>query len=215
MKISVEAGRPSGEWVSWNEPCGIGDGTNTSFPLPFPAKEARGLVVTRDLVAIEPDATFPVVETNEDGKRITVQKPDGWKLDGDFIVFDRAPRFGARVAVSCIGRQVGDAFKIYGQDSTISKKLDELMPPELKNRRPNDVAKLPAIQTMCRVAFMELVSDWAGIMDQDGNPVPCDDAGKKRFLDLTDVVTFGLFVMDRSRAIQRERVAGFEKSVED
>ncbi len=215
VKISLDSGRPEGEWTSWNEAIGTGDGARASFPLPCPPVEARGLSVTRDFATVEPDGRLR--EFTADGKTIINDEPDGWKLvlagDSASVEFDRPPRFGARVAVAILGREIGDAFQIYAMDSTLSKKLDEKMPKGLKTRKREELAVLPEVQEMCRLAFIELVQDWKGITDEKGNPLPCDEKMKGRFLDRTDVVSFGLFVMERARTIQRERLSGFETSI--
>jgi hypothetical protein len=220
MKVSVEGGRPEGVWVSWNEPCGVGDGSRTEFPLPFPAAEARGLLVMSDYGTVEPDGRFR--ETDIEGK-ILRDEPDGWTIaagndptaEPGKIVFQRPRRVGARVSVSALDRKVGDAFKILATDSLLTKKLDELMPKEMKGRKRNEVPTLPPVQDYCRLAFTELVTNWSGITDGAGAPLPCTAANKKTLLDRTDAIAFGMFVLERSRTIQRERLAGFEASVQD
>ena len=215
MKISLDAGRPDGEWTSWNENCGTGDGTKTVFPLPFPAKEARGLLVTRDFGTVEPDGVLVTFGKDEEGKTVSTKEPDGWRLDeAAAIVFDKPPRYGAKIAVSCLGRPVGDAFKVYAMDPNLQRRFDEKTPKEIKLRKPNEAASLPAVREMTWMAFIELVQDWKGITDGDGNPLPCDATTKKLFMEKTDI-SFGLFVMERARAIQRERLAGFETAVQD
>ena len=216
MKISLDSGRPDGEWASWNEAVGTGDGARTAWPLPFKVEEARGLLVTRDFVTVEPDGVLTTHSKDDDDKPVVTRTADGWRLDEDGqLVLDAAPRFGAKIAASALGRKVGDSFRVYAMDSVLSKKLDEKMPKELKSKKKDEIAGLPQVQDMCRLAFMELVQDWTGITDGKGEPLPCDDLRKKLFLDRTDVVAFGLFVMERARAIQRERLAGFEASVPD
>jgi hypothetical protein len=214
VKISLDSGRPDGTWTSWNEAVGTGDGERKSWPLPFPVEQARGLLITQDFATVEPDGVTTTTTRDEEGKAVITKTPAGWHLDGaGLLVLDVAPRFGAKLAASALGREEGDAFKVYAMDSILSKTLDAKMPKELKGRKRDDIAGLPPVQDMCRLAFMELVSDWKGITDAKGNPLPCDDATKKVFLDRTDVVSFGLFVMERARAIQRERMSGFEASI--
>jgi hypothetical protein len=219
MKVSTEGGRPVGVWCSWNEFVGTGDGTKTEFTLPFTAAEARGLLVTSDYATVEPDGVFRVLDT--DGK-VLRDEPDGWALVADpdpekpaKLIFQRPRRHGARVAVGVLDRHVGDSFKILGMDTLLSNKLDAEMPKDLKGRKRDELAKLPSVVEMCRLAFMQLVTDWTGITDENGNPKPCDPAAKKLLLDRTDAIAFGMFAMERARTIQRERLAGFEASVRD
>lgn len=216
MKISLDGKRPEGEWASFNELCGIGDGQKATFAVPVPASEARSLLFMRDYSTIEPDGELRRLDA--DGKTEDV-KPDGYKLsaEGDAlsITFERPPKLGARISCSGLGRKVGDAFKILSMTTSLAKKLDEKLPPEMKKRKRDDIPNLPAIQETCKATFMELVEDWTGIMDGDGNPIPCDPANKKLLLEKTDAITLGLFVAERARAIQRERMSGFETAVRD
>jgi hypothetical protein len=122
--------KPEGEWVSFNEKCGKGDGTTKEFKVPFPASEARSLLVMRGFEMVASDNVL-VVKNEKDGT-ILKEDPDGYKLEtrGEdmFIVFDIAPALDVRVSVSCLGRQVGDAFKILPMSTLLQKKINDKQP---------------------------------------------------------------------------------------
>jgi hypothetical protein len=207
--------RPEGVFCSFNEDCGTGDGTNLEFKVPFPAAEARSVLVLRDFGMIAPDNRL--VEKNELDGTILKDVPDGYRLEerGDelWIVFDRPPAFDVRVSVSCLGRQVGDAFKILPMTTVLQKRIQEKQPASLRGRDRNAVSILD-LQEAGRVSFMELVVDWTGVTDGK-NPLPCDTENKKLFIDQSDAMFFGLFVSNRAAAIRAERINEFAKDSSD
>ncbi len=225
MRISLDGKKVEGDWCSFAETCGKGDGKTVEFKTPFPAKDARGLAVMRDYLIIEPDN---VLRTLGDDGKVTKEEPDGYfitQTDPESplsITFQRPPRLGVTIGVSVIGHRPNvngserEAFKILPMTTVISKRLDELLPAELRNRKRDELARLPAVQDMCRSSFMTLVSDWQGfINDSTNEPIPCNDATKKVLIDQTDAVVLGLFASDRARAIQRERMEAQKNDASD
>jgi hypothetical protein len=215
MRLDLDK-KPQGEWASFNEGCGTGDGTTLEFKVPFPPADARSLLVLRDFAMVLPDNRL--VEKNELDGTILKDEPDGYRLEernGELlIVFDRPPAFDVRVSVSSLGRQVGDAFKILPMSTVLQKKIQEKQPASLRGRDRNAVSVLD-LQEAGRVSFMELVVDWTGITDGADKPLPCDTENKKLFLDQKDAMFFGLFVSNRSAAIRAERINEFAKDSSD
>lgn len=207
--------KQTGEWASFNESCGSGDGQNCEFKCPFPAAEARSVLVLRDFGMIAPDNRL--VEKNEMDGTILRDIADGYRLEERgtelWIVFDRPPAFDSRVSVSCLGREVGDAFKILPMNTVLQKKIQEKQPASLRGRDRNAVSVLD-LQEAGRISFMELVEDWTGITDGK-NPLPCNTENKKLFMDQSDAMFFGLFVSNRAAAIRAERINTFGKDSSD
>lgn len=207
--------KPQGEWASFNEACGIGDSANKEFKVPFPAAEARSVLVLRDFATVTPDNRL--ITLNDKDGTVLKDEPDGYRLETRetelWIVFDRAPAFEARVSVSCLGRKVGDAFKILPMSTKLQKVIQEKLPASLKGRDRDKITILD-LQEGGRVNFMDLVVEWSGI-DGESGPLPCDTEMKKAFLDQKDSIFFGGFVSNRSNAIRAERINSLDKDSSD
>ena len=204
--------KPEGEWASFNEFCGKGDGETREFMTPIPASQAREILVTRAFEFLTPDQRR--VEKNEKTGEILSDVGDGYTLstrneDELWIVFDRPVPFGARVAVSGLGRQVGDAFRILPMTSAIQKQLEEKQPENLRKREKRKDATIADLRQSGSTTFMDLVADWHGITDENGNALPCDEKTRSAFLSQTDSVYFGMFVTHRSAALRAERMNSF------
>jgi hypothetical protein len=211
--------KPEGTWCSFNEVCGIGDGVKTEFKAPFPASEARSVLVLRNFDTVQSDGRL-VAMNDKDGK-ILKDEADGYRFETRnetelWIVFDRAPALDVRVSLSCLGRKEGDAFCILPMSTLLGKKIASLQPAifrapakERANITSND------LQEAGRVTFMELVTDWTGITDMAGAPLVCNLDNKKTFLDQSDAMFFGIFVSNRSSAIRAERINAFSQDSSD
>jgi hypothetical protein len=206
--------KPEGEWVSFNELCGTGDGKTAEFLSPIPASEARQILVTRNFEMMDPEGRLIV--KNEKTGSIERDDADGYKLEtrGEelWVVFDRPIAFGVRVSVSGLGRQIGDSFKIAPMSTVLQKAIQEKQPLAIR-KREKDVSLLD-LQEAGRVSFMALVEDWSGIEGEDG-ALECTPINKKIFLDQKDAMFFGLFVSNRSGAIRTERINSFAKDSSD
>ncbi len=204
-----------GVWTSFNEYCGTGDGTTKEFRTPLTASEARSVLVIRSARAFEMlDPANRLVLLNEKDGTVLRDDADGYKLEtrGEdpylWVVFDQAPGFKVRVSVSCLGRQVGDCFKILPMSTSLKKRIYDKQ-PEIFRKRDNKV--IPSdndLAELGRVTFQELVTDWGGIEGENG-PLPCDTESKKLFLDLKDSTFFGLFITNRSAELRAEGMNSF------
>lgn len=221
MKISLDSRKPEAEWASFNETCGSGDGVTTEFETPFPAKVARSLHVMREYSVLAADAVYRVLDP--DGKLVR-DDPDGYRLDAADpekpikITFQRAPRAGQPVGVSALGRippNGGVAFKILPLTDNVAKSLDAKYPPEFRKRERQNVSLQP-VQDWYREVFMQLVVDYAGFVDDAGQPHPAaDDRVKKAIVTELGAVVLGSFVYDRARALQQERISGLAAELRD
>lgn len=211
--------KPDGEWCSFGEFCGTGDGVTKEFKAPIAASEARAVLVMRDFDMVAPDGR--IVEKNELDGTILTDTPDGYKLETRnetelWVVFDQAPSFETRVTVSGLGRKVGIAFRIIPTNTVLQKRIKDKQPAifrapakEMLNVTVND------LQEGGRVTFMELVVDWIGVTGEDDQPLPCNAEMKKIFLDQADAMVFGAFVGGRSSAIRKEKITLFAKDSSD
>jgi hypothetical protein len=212
--------KPEGEWASFNEFCGTGDGETKDFKTPILASEARSVLVIRSTKRFEmlaPDNRLVV--TNEKDGTILKDEPDGYKLETRdendlWVVLDRPLPFGTRLSVSGLGRQVGDAFKVLPMSPAVRKRIYEKQPASLRKRDSKDVSEMDVVEAS-RISFQELVVDWNGITDGEDKPLPCDTETKKAFLDLKDATFFGLFVTNRAAAIRAEGMNSFNGDSSD
>lgn len=211
--------KPEGTWCSFNEFCGTGDGVAKEFKTPIPADEARAVIVLRNFDIAQPDGRL--VTMNDKDGTILKDDPDGYRFETRnenelWVVFDRAPSLGTRISVSCLGRQVGDAFKILPMSTLLGKKISDKQPAifraparERENVTSND------LQEAGRVSFDHLVVDWSGITDGEGRALPCTPENKKLFLDNMDAMFFGIFASNRAAAIRAERISALDKDSSD
>lgn len=221
--------KSAGEWCSFNEACGIGDGVTTEFLTPIPAAEARAVLVMRDFAMTTPDAQLDekneltgVVTHTPDGYKLDTRTSKGFITEGDpasvaeamrnppgelWIVFERPPTFGTRVSVSGLGRKIGDAFRVLPMSTVLQRQIEEKQPASLRKRDPKAVS-LSDLQDAGRISFTFLVTEWFGIEGEAG-PLECNAENKKAFLDQKDAMFFGLFVSNRSSAIRAEGINSF------
>jgi hypothetical protein len=210
--------KPEGTWCSFNESCGTGDGVNKEFKTPVPAAEARGVLVFRAFDIVQSDGR--VVTMNDKDGTILRDDKDGYRLETRetelWIVFDRAPALGVKVWVSCLGRQVGEAFNILPMSTLLGKKIAEGQPAIFRGPAKDRVnVTSNDLQEAGRVSFMELVTDWTGVDDVNGNPIACSAASKKSLLDNMDAMFLGIFASNRASAIRAERIQGLDKDSSD
>jgi hypothetical protein len=210
--------KPEAVWVSFDEFCGRGDGKTREFKTPIPPAEAREVLVMSDFQVLAPDGRY-IMRNDKDGT-ILKDEPDGYKLEvrpGDelWIVFDRPRAFDARVNVSGLGREVGDAFKILPMTDTLQRTLGEAMPENIRRPKKREDATDADQMEAGRINFMGLVMDWRGIVSSDGTPVPCDEASKKAFLNTKNAQFFGLFCRQRALALQEEAIHSHEADSRD
>lgn len=213
MRISLGGQKPEGEWASLNEIIGKGDGKRTSWETPFPAKEARGLHVMRNLVILNPknlqrllDPDGDLLEDKPDGYALSITSPD----DPVTITTEQPVPLGELVSVSVLGRkpEKGEALKILPMTDPISRQLDEKVPPEFRQRKRDRNVMLDPVQVMYREAYNRLVVDAAGFKDENGEDYAWNDIVKRAILDTLGAVFLGPFVMDRANVIQQERASG-------
>jgi hypothetical protein len=222
VRISLDGRKPEGEWCSFNEPCGKGDGKKVAFQTPFPAKEAKSLHFMRDFIIVAPDNIRRVADL--DGNLLR-DEPDGytltWPTNVDepvTVTFDKAPSLDERISCSTVGRrpEKGEAFKVLPMTDTVAQKLDEKMPPELRKRKREMNASLPAVQEMYREAYRLLVVDCHGIVGDDGQPLDFTSPFvKKAILDTLGSVLLGSFAMDRARILQRDKASSLSVELSD
>ena len=218
MRISME--KLEGEWCSWSEPCGRGDGKRTEFQTPFPSREARGLHVMRDFTILPPNFQRRIL--NPDGSLLR-DEPDGYATsttgpdDPVTITFEQPVPLDMHISVSVIGRQPakGEAFKVLPMTDTLAQQLDEKLPPSLRRRKTRDDVIMPEIQTMYRDSFQRLVVDFSGFVDGKGDPIPCNEATKKKLIDVLGSVALGAFARDRAVTLQREMATGLARELSD
>lgn len=220
MRISLEGRKPEGEWASFNEPCGKGDGSKVDFFTPFPASELRGFHVMRDFVIVGPEAIrrVPDLDGNllrdePDGYRVSITTPEAPAK----ITFDRAPALGVRISCSVFGRkpEKGEALKVLPMTDNLAQKLDAFIPPEMRRRKREDNARLPAVQNFYREAFGNLVVDGHGFMDENGQPLDFTEPVKKAVLNTLGALLCGGFAWDRAVVLQQERQAGTADELSD
>lgn len=209
MRINLSKRIPEGEWSSFNEPIGTGDGEKTKWTLPISAKEARGLLLMRDLEFLGPEGRRTEMQ---DGKSVEI--PDGFQTketpEGELeIVMDRALRPGVKLSFCALGRKAGDSFKILPLTTVVAKKLDDAAPTGIRKRSKAGEMTGDDVRDSGRTSFQNLVVDWT-LKDEEDNPLICDEETKKAFLDQFDAGFFGLWARQRSVAIQAERISAHE-----
>ena len=210
--------KPEGEWCSFNEYCGTGNGEQKEFRTPIPASEARSVLVMRDFEFLGADQR--IVVSNEKDGTILRDDLDGYKFETRnetelWIVLDRPLGREVKLSVSGLGRQVGDAFKVLPMSTWLQQKIREKQPAIFRApAKDRDKTTQQDLQEAGRVGFMSIVVDWNGI-EGEGGPIPCDDLGKKIFLDQKDAMFFGLFVSNRSAAARAEQITSHSKDSSD
>lgn len=211
--------KPEGEWCSFNESCGKGDGVTKDFKLPYGPDETRGTIVLRNFDIAAPDGRL--LTMNDKDGTILRDEPDGYHFEVRnekelWVVFDRAPVDGTRISVSCLGRQVGDAFKILPMSTLLNKRIQDKQPAIFRGAA-KDRANVTTndLHEAGRVSFQELVVDWAGVNDPGGAPIPCTTENKKKLLDDMDAMFLGVFVSNRSSALRAERISSIERDSSD
>ena len=210
--------KPEGEWASFGEPCGVGDAATKEFKLPFPASEARSVIVLQNFNIVGSDDRL-VVMNDKDGT-ILRDEPNGYQLQtrGEemWVVFDRAPALEVKITVSCLGRKSENAFKVLPMSTLLGKKISAGQPAIFRGpAKDRDKVTSNDLQEAGRVSFMELVQDWHGIQNTDGTELPCTPEMKKAFLDSLDAMFFGIFVSNRASAIRSERINQLDKDSSD
>jgi hypothetical protein len=207
--------KTEGTWTSFNEPCGTGDGVTKDFKTPILVSEARSVLVIRSSRTFEMmDPANRLVRFNERDGTVLSDEPDGYKLEtrGEdpylWIVLDQALAFGFHVSVSCLGRKVGDSFKVLPMGSALQKRIYEKKPAIFRKRDNKAAPDDQDVAELGRVTFQELVVDWSNIYGDD-SPLPCDTEGKNTFLSQKDAGFFGLFVSNRSAELRAEGMNSF------
>jgi hypothetical protein len=213
VRISLDGRKAEGEWASFNEFIGKGDGKRTIFETPWPAKETRHLHVMRDFQIVSPgnirrilDPDGNLLRDEPDGYDVTSSSPDAPLT----ITFQQPPGLNVRISGSILGRkpEKGEALKILPMTDAISRALDEKIPPELRKRKREETAKLPAVQEMYREAWNRLVVDFHGFTDENGSPHVFSEPVKKAILNELGALFAGGFAWDRANVIQQEKQAG-------
>lgn len=211
MRINLSKRIPEGEWSSFNEPVGVGDAEKREFLLPFPAKEARGLLLIKtdmeSLGFIEREGKISEARGDE-----IAELPDGYHTEeteggGLKVIFDRAPGQGVAIGACVFGRRVGDAFKVFPLVDLLQNKIDELAGGNMK-KKPGDQTRADRA-AIGRANVTVLVSDWTAT-DEAGSPLPCDAETKKAFLSQFDPFFFGLWVFRRAMALAVEKNSRLE-----
>lgn len=211
--------KPEGVWASFNERCGTGDGVGKEFMAPFKASEARSVLVLRNFDIAASDGRL--VTMNDKDGTILRDEPDGYHFetrneDEFWIVFDRAPVLNAKIWASCLGREVGEAFKILPMSTLLGKKINDKQPAIFRGpAKGRENVTSADLQEAGRVSFSELVVDWMGVKDPSEQPVPCTPESKKALLDNMDAMFLGIFASNRASAIRAENISGFEKDSSD
>jgi hypothetical protein len=211
--------KPEGVWCSFNEKCGTGDGVTKEYKTPIPASEARSVLVMRDFEFLGADQRIVVINS-KDGTIIS-DEPDGYRLETRnetelWVVLDQALGREAKLSVSGLGRQVGDAFKVLPMSTNLQQKMREKQPAIFRApAKDRDKATQQDMQEAGRVGFMFLVEDWLGVNGTDGSPISCTPETKKAFLDEKDATFFGLFVSHRSAAVRTEQLTSYSKDSSD
>jgi hypothetical protein len=213
VRIGLGGQKPEGEWASLNEIIGKGDGKRTVWETPFPAKEARGLHIMRNLNILpalnlrrvmDPDGNL--LRDEADGYQLSTTSPDAPVT----ITTDCPVPLGHFVGVSVLGRkpEKGQALKILPMTDPIQKQLDEKTPPEFRKRKRDLNVMLDPVQVMYREAYNRLVVDAYGFSDENGDPHVWNDIVKRAILDTLGCVYLGSFAMDRATVLQQERATG-------
>lgn len=209
---------PEAVWVTYGEGVGKGDGKTREFELPITPLEAHSLQIIVGGQAMREDGRRIIEEDRESG-RIVRDEEDGWKIEnreeGDppkarlFVVFDKPPKFGVPITCSVIGRETKDsilAFKILPTTRSVQEVFGKKHPQatkdlrlvSLRKKKLADLEDKP-LQAFFDDVFDTLVTDWRGVVEEDGSPVPCNAETKKAFLSQQDLsALFGLWVSGRS-----------------
>jgi hypothetical protein len=213
VRIGLGGQKPEGEWASLNEIIGKGDGKRTVWETPFPAKEARGIHVMRNLNILpalnlnrvtDPDGAL--LRDEDDGYKLSTTSPEAPVS----ITFDKPVPLGHFVGISALGRKPenGQALKILPMTDPIQKQLDEKVPTEFRKRKRDTNVMLDPVQVMYREAYNRLVVDAHGFSDENGDPHVWNDIVKRAILDTLGCVYLGSFAMDRATVLQQERATG-------
>lgn len=218
MRISME--KAEGEWCSWCEPCGKGDGKRKDFKTPFPAREWRGGHIMRDFFILPANNVRRVLNPDDSLLR---DEPDGYTTSSTSpdepltITFDQAPPLDVPISASVIGRkpEKGEALKVLPLTDSIAQQLDEKLPPSLRKRKTRNDVLLPEIQQMYRDAFHRLVVDFHGFIDGTGAPIPCNERTRARLIDVLGSVVLGAFARDRAATLQREMALASSNELSD
>jgi len=211
--------KPEGEWASFNEFCGKGDGVTKEWKTPIPADQARSVLVMRDFELLSTENRL-VIKNEKDGT-ILRDDPDGYALEtrGEnelWVVLDQPLGREVELSVSGLGRQVGDAFKILPASTYLQQKIREKQPAIFRGpMKDREKATQQDLQEGGRVSFEVFVVDWYGIKGGDDAPLPCDEKHKKVFLDQKDAQFFGIFAANRASAIRAEQIHSHEKDSSD
>lgn len=161
MYLSLKK-KASGEWVTFDERLGTGDGRTTEFPLPE-GTETAGIAIMRNYAVLSAGNTFrPINETStgpdgtirrvfgteiKDGYRLTTRKrgavPEGAEAEDvpiqegtleHVVVFDQPPAAGTPLGFSRIGVKL-DHPGISFKILPLSKKLSNRLSDTLPKRR--------------------------------------------------------------------------------
>lgn len=222
MRISLEGRKPTGEWASFMEVCGVGDGKKVAFETPFPSKEAKDLHVMRDIAIIQPDNERRVLDP--DGNLLR-DEPDGYHTSTAgpdlpvTITFDRAPSEGEVISCSAFGRkpEKGIAFQVLPLTDSHARALDDRMPPELRKRKREAMIQLSPLQDMYREAYNRLIVDAVGFEDETtGQPlVFTDPKVKAAILEKLGSVLLGGFATERARTLQTRQATARVRDLSD
>src|SRR3974377_116056 len=161
--------KPEGTWCSFNEFCGTGDGAAKDFKAPFSSSEARSVLVLRNFDLVQPDGRL--VTMNDKDGTILRDEPAGYRFetpedDTLWVVFDRAPALNVRVSMSCIGRRVGDSFKVLPLSTVLGKKISDKQPAIFRGSvKDREKVTSNDLQEAGRISFDMPVVDWPGITD--------------------------------------------------
>ena len=221
VRISLDGRKPEGEWASLSEPMGKGDGKRTEFETPFPAKDARGLHIMRNLQIVPPNNITrflnpdgSLLRDDEDGYTTSSTSPDAPLK----VTFQKPVPLNVRVSCSVLGRkpEKGEALKILPLTDAVQVKLDEKMPPEMKRRRREETASLPAMQTFFRDAYDRLVVDAHGFVDDADVPLDfSSQAVKAAIINKLGAGYVGGFAWERAAVLQQERQSGQSAELSD
>lgn len=180
------------EWATIDEFVARGDGHTREFKLSIPPEELISPEIYIERVALQADAVE--VERDLEGKPVTatvageaavVKESAGWAIElrgaEPWLVFDKAPRFNARVGIGVLGRGDGDgvfALRIKSMTQKLRNFVTESGGKVARRMQGNLLAtglnkdQIAELTRHGKAVVTEFTTGWSGVTDDNGNPSP-------------------------------------------